>query len=76
MVIMISMKTERLEADRYIALPDRFEINDYHMMQVFAYEHDERLVSAIQGRGAFRRFKDTAEEIEALAKPLGVELVH
>ena len=54
---------ERLDAGRYIALPDSMEINEYHMMQAFAYDRDERLVNAIQGRGAFRRFKDTAVEI-------------
>ncbi len=54
---------ERLDAGRYIALPDSMEINEYHMMQTFAYDRDERLVNAIQGRGAFRRFKDTAVEI-------------
>ena len=54
---------ERLDAGRFIALPDSMEINEYHMMQTFAYDRDERLVNAIQGRGAFRRFKDTAVEI-------------
>ncbi len=54
---------ERLDTGRYIALPDSMEIDEYHMMQAFAYDRDERLVKAIQGRGAFRRFKDTAMEI-------------
>ncbi len=58
---------ERLDAGRYIALPDSMEINEYHMMQAFAYDRDERLVKAIQGRGAFRRFKDTAMEIGLIA---------
>ncbi len=57
---------ERLEAGRYIALPDRMEINEYHMMEVFAYDRDKRLVNALNGRGAFRRFKDTAENIGLL----------
>ena len=54
---------EGCDEGRYIALPDRMEINEYHMMEVFAYDRDERLVNAIQGRGAFRWFKDTAESI-------------
>ena len=54
---------ERLDAGRLIALTDRMEINEYHMMEAFAYDRDERLVRAIQGRGAFRCFKDTAEDI-------------
>ncbi len=33
------------------------------MMESFAYDRDERLVNAIKGSGAFRRFKDMAEEI-------------
>ena len=57
---------ERLESGRYIPLPDRMEINEYHMMEAFAYDRDDRLVRAIQGRGAFRRFKDMAEEIGLL----------
>ena len=57
---------DELEDERYIKLPDRFEINEYHMMERFAYDHDERLVRAIQGRGAFRYFKDTAEELGLL----------
>ncbi len=48
---------------RYIRLPDQKEINEYHMMETFAYDHDEKLVRVIQGRGAFRRFKDTAMEL-------------
>ena len=55
-----------MEDDRYIKLPDRMEINEYHMMEAFAYDHDERLVSAIKGRKAFRRFKDAADEIGLL----------
>ena len=54
---------DELEDEKYIALPDRFEINEYHMMEAFAYDRDERLVDAIKGRGAFRCFKDTAAEV-------------
>ena len=57
---------ERLESGRYIPLPDRMEINEYRMMEAFAYDRDDRLVRVIQGRGAFRRFKDMAEEIGLL----------
>ena len=49
------MLEERLDAGRYISLPDKYEINEYHMMEAFAYDHDEHpeLVRAIKGRGAF-----------------------
>ena len=36
------------------------------MMQVFAYDRDERLAKAIHGHGTFRRFKDTATQIGLL----------
>ena len=55
---------EGLDEGKYISLPDRFEINEYHMMEAFAYDSgDDRLFRAIKGRGAFRHFKDTAEDI-------------
>ena len=55
---------------RYLLLPDRFEINEYHMIEAFAYDHDDhsggRLVRAISGRGAFRRFRETVERLGLL----------
>ena len=55
---------DAVDEGRLIKLMDRFEINEYHMMQSFAYDHeDDRLIRAIQGRGAFRHFKDTADDI-------------
>ena len=41
------ISSEELEADeadgeagkRYLLLPDRFEINEYHMIEAFAYDH-------------------------------------
>ena len=60
---------EGWDSGRLIPLPDKFEINEYHMMEAFAYdrsdEHPE-LVRAIKGRGAFRRFKDTAMDVGAI----------
>lgn len=52
----------------YLDLPDREEINEYRMMEHFCYSLDdspakEKLISAIQGRGAFRRFKDEADHL-------------
>ncbi|GIN74520.1 hypothetical protein J14TS2_49950 [Bacillus sp. J14TS2] len=57
---------EELEADddnKYIELPSKFEINDYHIMETFIWslpegEVRDELEDAIRGRGAFRRFKD------------------
>ena len=52
----------------YLPLPDRFEINEYRMMERFARRqpddrtHDE-LQRALHGRGAFRHFKDTVHRL-------------
>ena len=47
----------------YIPLPGQYDINEYRMMEKFIYElptgkNQDMLERAIQGRGAFRRFKD------------------
>lgn len=49
--------------ENYIELPDKWEINEYDIMEEFcgSIKNDRisnALYSAIQGRGAFRRFKD------------------
>ncbi len=52
-----------LNTRKYIELPDRWEINEYGIIESFCYSvRDEKirnvLFSAIRGSGAFRRFKD------------------
>src|SRR5262245_11754352 len=52
-----------LETDHYLPLPDRFEMNEYRMMERFCLSIDDEdmrddLCNAIRGRGVFRRFKD------------------
>lgn len=49
--------------DNYIELPDKWEINEYDIMEAFcgSIKNDRvsnALYSAIRGSGAFRRFKD------------------
>jgi hypothetical protein len=49
--------------DDFIGLPDQYEINEYAIMEQFCesledQRKQESLLAAIQGRGAFRRFKD------------------
>ena len=56
------------EDDDYIDLPDSYDINEYRMMENFVYslprgKNQTILYNAIQGRGAFRRFKDKLYEI-------------
>ena len=55
-------------SDDYIALPDGLEINEYRMMERFALNVDDadasrELERAIQGKGAFRYFKDTVHRL-------------
>jgi hypothetical protein len=50
------------DGGRYIALPSRFDIDEYRMMERFALSVDDNfsvnLLAVIKGQGAFRRFKD------------------
>ncbi|MBP1990998.1 UPF0158 family protein [Paenibacillus eucommiae] len=55
--------------DNYIELPTRFDINEYDMMENFCYSlknqrHQDALLQAIQGKGAFRRFKDKIADLD------------
>ena len=55
------------DGSRFVALPDRFEINKWEMMRDFALSREDENVSgvlldAIHGRGAFRYFKDRVKE--------------
>lgn len=54
--------------ERYLRLPTKFEINEYHIMEEFIWSlpegrQQDRLEQAIQGRGAFRRFKDMVDDL-------------
>ena len=53
---------DRLDEHGFYRLPTSFDINDYDIMESFVGTLSgsvrDRLSSAIQGRGAFRRFKD------------------
>ncbi|MBP2242483.1 hypothetical protein J2Z40_003057 [Cytobacillus eiseniae] len=49
--------------DNYEQLPTTYEINEYDMLEDFCYSlrdgrNKDILITAIQGKGAFRRFKD------------------
>lgn len=49
--------------DNYISLPSSYDINEYDIMVEFCYFLDDNkrsneLLSALKGKGAFRRFKD------------------
>ena len=53
---------DRLDEHGFYRLPTSFDIRDYDIMEDFigtlSGSNHDRLVSAIQGKGAFRRFKD------------------
>ena len=59
---------EELEFEDYISLPENFEINEYQMIEEFilnlpAGNSQKVLAHAIQGKGAFRRFKDCLYDV-------------
>lgn len=56
------------EPDRFIRLPDKYEIHEYSIMSDFVNSRKKekernQLERAIQGRGAFRRFKDSVNQM-------------
>lgn len=66
---MIDQARQVIDDRDYIALPDRFEINEYRIMERYCGTiEDEQarraLLKAINGKGAFRRFKDEIYELE------------
>jgi hypothetical protein len=60
---LIAQAREVLGSDHFIELPSAVDIDEYEIMERFIYsiaseDLSERLLEAIRGRGAFRRFKD------------------
>lgn len=50
--------------ENYLRLPNQYELNEYDRMVRFIYslnneEYVNKLLNAIHGKGAYRRFKDT-----------------
>jgi hypothetical protein len=62
---MVQLAKSYLEDDtNFIALPSQDDVDEYSMMENFTFSlnderHKENLSIALQGKGAFRRFKDT-----------------
>lgn len=59
--------------DDLISLPDKYEIHEYSMMEEFVEGIEDPkdyncMAIAINGRGAFRRFKDMAANLGLLEK--------
>lgn len=62
-----------LNSGDYIQVPDEWELDEYRIMADFCWrqpegEVQEDLLAAIRGKGAFRRFKDTAEELGVISE--------
>ncbi|MDO9108376.1 MAG: UPF0158 family protein [Coriobacteriia bacterium] len=60
---------EVLESEDWLALPTRFDIHEWAIMDDFARSIDDadlrnELLTAIRGRGAFRWFKDAVQRHE------------
>ena len=59
---------EGLASGAWLALPGRWELDDYGIMEAFCLsvapgEGAERLERAVRGRGAFRRFRDAVADL-------------
>lgn len=53
--------------DRYLGMPSKYDIHEYEIMRSFIHtlpenRLKERLLQAISGRGAFRRFREVLED--------------
>ena len=60
---------DRFGDECWVAAPDQYEINEYGMMTAFAESAEdprakELLSVALQGKGAFRRFRDTLSRVD------------
>lgn len=49
--------------DKYVRLPNQYDIHEYEIMEEFAYatpnpSHQEKLLRALRGRKPYRSFKD------------------
>jgi len=64
---MIQEAADVLDSADYRELPDRFDINEYSIMERFCSSVEDERVSnrlwrSIQGKGAFRYFRDTVHD--------------
>ena len=59
----IQKAKEIFDSGNYLELPDRFEINEYKIMEDFCFSLENKFFSkklqeSIQGKGSFKRFKE------------------
>jgi len=65
--IAIAREIQNDEGERFIKVPDKFDIHEYQIMQEFSRKYPNARISvalqdAIRGSGAFRRFKNLIYE--------------
>ncbi len=58
----IKLVEDILYSDKYIKLPDSYDINDYDIMEDFCFSLEDKnikeiMIDSIKGKGAFERFK-------------------
>ena len=63
--------SEKFEEDEWIAAPRQYDLNEYDIMTDFVDtvsdpRKNELLCVALQGKGVFRRFKDTLRRVDLL----------
>jgi hypothetical protein len=67
---LIAKVRRALDNDRFLPLPDRFEVHEWAIMERFSLEQNERvrqvLLAAIHGSGAFRHFRSAVERLGLL----------
>ncbi|MCL2161823.1 MAG: UPF0158 family protein [Betaproteobacteria bacterium] len=64
---------DEFEEDKYVCLPSQFDIDEYSIMRKFVEDVEdarkqELLSVALEGKGAFRRFKDTLHRVDMTDK--------
>ena len=67
----LELAREIANNEKWLPLPSQYDINEYSIMERFCRSRSDpdlrdTLLSAIHGKGAFRRFKDTAERTGVL----------
>jgi hypothetical protein len=65
---LITIAREIISTDKYLQLPSKYEMDEYHIMEKFALaleDHNlsDAVYSVIKGPGAFRRFKEAIHKL-------------